>query len=254
MHRWQLLPSLSQTPELMKPTDCPLYWPAEFAQTTAMRCVALGDDRFNSTAQQLLSVRLRIISAVRQQIPGSFAWGSNSPAHRRHRINHGNQLLAVIFVGTSHFRHQRRTVQIDQQMVLRACFTAINRAGAGIGAPKKARMYEASAIKAAISKSPAARRSASNNSCNFCQTPALFQSRKRRQQVIPEPQFISAGRSSQAMPVLSTNKIPVRHARFDIAGRPGVPAARTGGNSGSILFQSSSVSKALAMSSSLTID
>ena len=42
------------------------------------------------------------------------------------------------------------------------------------------------------------------------QTPACCQSRRRRQQVIPEPHPISRGRSSQGIPVLRTNTIPVR--------------------------------------------
>ncbi len=42
------------------------------------------------------------------------------------------------------------------------------------------------------------------------QTPASFQSWSRRQQVMPQPQPISAGRSSQGMPVLRTKRMPVR--------------------------------------------
>ena len=40
------------------------------------------------------------------------------------------------------------------------------------------------------------------------------------QQVMPDPHPISWGRSSQGMPVLRTNRIPVRHFRSSIRGAP----------------------------------
>jgi hypothetical protein len=60
-----------------------------------------------------------------------------------------------------------------------------------------------------------------------CQTPALCQSRKRRQQVMPQPQPISRGSISQGMPDFSTNRMPVSAAPCGprrAGGRPWVAA------------------------------
>jgi hypothetical protein len=63
----------------------------------------------------------------------------------------------------------------------------------------------------------APRRRASNTSCNRSHTPAACQSRRRRQQVMPEPHPISLGRLSHGIPVVSTNRIPVNTGRADTA-------------------------------------
>ena len=54
----------------------------------------------------------------------------------------------------------------------------------------------------------------------WSQTPAACQSRKRFQQVMPQPQPISCGKSSQGMPVLRMKMIPVRTLRSSRKGRP----------------------------------
>jgi hypothetical protein len=61
-------------------------------------------------------------------------------------------------------------------------------------------------------------------------TPAACQSRKRRQQVMPEPRPISLGKLAQGMPVRRTNTMPSSTLRSSRGGRP--PFGR-GGRSGS---------------------
>ena len=78
--------------------------------------------------------------------------------------------------------------------------------------------------------------------------PACCQSRKRRQQVMPEPQPTSCGRYSQRMPVFSTNRMPVKTARSGTRGRPGFSLSqRGGGSSGATTAQSSSLTNGLAI-------
>ena len=50
--------------------------------------------------------------------------------------------------------------------------------------------------------------------------PASCQSRNLRQQLIPEPQFISCGSIRQGIPLRRTNKTPWRQARSDKRGLP----------------------------------
>lgn len=79
-------------------------------------------------------------------------------------------------------------------------------------------------------------------------TPASCQSRSRRQQLIPQPQSISAGSTSQGRPERSTNRIPVSAARFSIGRRPPFGRGRGGGRSGAIASQKSSGRNGRAMS------
>lgn len=93
----------------------------------------------------------------------------------------------------------------------------------------------------------ASRRRLSNSCWSRFQTPALVQSRKRRQHVMPLPQFISCGSISQGMPLLSTKMIPVRQARSGTRGRPPFGFGFSGGSSGSMISHSSSGTSGVAI-------
>ncbi|SNY66479.1 hypothetical protein SAMN05421748_13047 [Paractinoplanes atraurantiacus] len=71
-------------------------------------------------------------------------------------------------------------------------------------------------------------------------TPALFPSRKRRQQVMPQPKPSSLGDHSQWMPVNRTNKMPHKTLRSSTGRRPGSERGGCLGSSGSIRAQRSS--------------
>ncbi len=85
--------------------------------------------------------------------------------------------------------------------------------------------------------------------CKRSQTPAPCQSRNRRQQVMPLPQPISRGSISQGMPLLSTNRIPVKAARSSTGGRPRLPGPdRWTGNSGAMIARRASSTNVFAIS------
>jgi hypothetical protein len=83
------------------------------------------------------------------------------------------------------------------------------------------------------------------------QTPSFCQSRRRRQQVIPEPRSICGGSISQGIPVISTNRMPVSTARSGIGGRPPLGRGLRGGSNGSMAFHSSSERIGLAIKPSI---
>jgi hypothetical protein len=83
--------------------------------------------------------------------------------------------------------------------------------------------------------------------CNSSHTPASCHSLSLRQQVIPEPQPISLGSISQGIPLLSTNRMPLRAARSSMRGLPPWGLGGSSGSSGSIISQSSSLTSSLAM-------
>ena len=70
--------------------------------------------------------------------------------------------------------------------------------------------------------------------CKRSQTPARCQSRRRRQQLMPQPQPISGGRSSHWIPVFKTNKMPVSAARSGMRGRPPRADGRCTGSQGTM--------------------
>jgi hypothetical protein len=80
-------------------------------------------------------------------------------------------------------------------------------------------------------------------------TPASCQSRSRRQQVMPHPQPISWGKSSQGMPVRRTNRMPVSAFRSSTGFRPGYRKRRRlgGGRMGLTSDHSSSVTTSRAI-------
>ena len=65
-------------------------------------------------------------------------------------------------------------------------------------------------------------------------------------------QPISCGKSSQGMPVLSTNRMPVRHTRSSTGGCPPLGLGVRLGSSGSTNPHNSSGTSSLAIASSVT--
>src|SRR5207237_7593017 len=128
--------------------------------------------------------------------------------------------LAVVVVGRGLPVGQRRAMPLDQDVIFRAGLAAIGRIGAGLGPPLLARRLALSRLPRLQSIRSASPSRSSNRVCSRCQTLARFQSRSRRQQVIPLPQPISRGKYSQGRPVFSTNRIPVSAARSGTRGRP----------------------------------
>lgn len=77
-----------------------------------------------------------------------------------------------------------------------------------VAAPTFRRTWDASTHARDQSTRLAAFSSATNVRCSWSNTRAACQSHNRRQHVIPEPKPSSRGRSSQPIPVNSTNRIP----------------------------------------------
>jgi hypothetical protein len=146
----------------------------------------------------------------------------------------------------------RNPRSVSQQVAFRTRLAAIRRVRSGVRPPKTARTEQLSSTATSRFSSP----DCPNSSSNVCQilihNPDSCQSRSRRQQVIPEPQPISRGRYSQGVPVLRTNKIPVKHARSETRGRPPFGLAGSSGSRGAIRSHNSSGTSGFAIRSSLT--
>jgi hypothetical protein len=166
-------------------------------------------------------------------------WSPGLP-DRRYSINHLLQHDTVVDVGSCQADRERDALRIGEDVTLGARLAAICRARACRRAPLLAATDALS--RAARLKSIALRRPSRSRSTRWrrSQTPVLCQSRKRRQQVIPEPQPISWGSISQGIPERSTNRMPVSEARSGTRGRPPLGFGGSGGSSGSITAQRAS--------------
>lgn len=238
----------AQAAELMEPTQSPFHYPACFAQTAAMQGALTRQTIAHTPALQPAMVSPIAISAITLHHIGSLTRPTSFARNRWNRQQQRFERCAVMHVGGSQLRAQRNALGIGAKMMLTARFAAIRRVWSRLKPPKTARtLLESTTARDQSIRSAICNRR-SNSRWSFSQTPAFCQSRSRRQHVMPLPHPISNGKSRQAIPLLSTNRIPVSTARSDIGLRPGFLRRRFFfGINGSMINHSESSSSALAI-------
>ncbi len=175
-----------------------------------------GDTGPDATDAAVLAAAPVVVALVGVQFVGPSPWpAAPSVPHQGNGIQRRRQHAAVVLVGWPDQPTRWRAAGIDRDV--------------------------------AFTSRPAACRHSSNTWCRATHTPALCQSRRHRQQLMPEPQPISTGSISHGRPDFSTNRMPVRVARFDRRGRPPFGFGAPGGKSGAIATHKSSGTRGLAM-------
>ena len=159
---------------------------------------------------------------------------------RRDGIDEREQLGRVVSVGRREVNGQGDAVAVDDQVVLGAGLTAVDRVRAGRLAPLLARTLRLSTLARLQLTAASSPNQLSKVSCSRRKTPASCQSRSRRQQVVPLPQPSSVGSSRQGQPVRRTKMMPSSAARSGKRGRPPLGLGGSRGSSGSIASQRSS--------------
>ena len=172
------------------------------------------------------------------------------PLHWRDGVDHALEALAVVDVRRAEREGKGDAARVGEDVALCPRPASICRVRAGLFAPLFAGTLALSSAARLQSMALARPRRSSRTWCRRSQTPARCQSRRRRQHVIPEPQPISAGSISQGMPLLSTNKMPLSVARWEIGGRPPFGFGRSGGIRGAIRVHNSSETRGPAMPAS----
>jgi hypothetical protein len=242
----------TQTSVLMQPRKTAFNYPTVNSQAAAVLSSALGKQRYNPFSAKLSTMWFAVIGPVSQCTIRTFNRPANLACDWGYAIDQWHQLCDIMTVGTSQFYRKRDAISVCYQMVFRALFAAIRGVWTGFCPPKTARTEPESTTARQKSILSACRSLLNRIWWILFHTPAFCQSRRRRQQVIPEPQPICSGKSSQAMPVLSTKRIPVSAARSGIGFLPGYRNLRFFfGINGSIIFHNWSSSIGLAMSSLL---
>ena len=232
----------SKTMEIMEPSMSTFDYPSIFSKATAMLSAALRKNGFDTPIAQFLSVYFGVVSAIGIDDLRLLQRASADTTDGWNRINERQQLCDVMAISTGQDDRERHPICIGSDMVLGARSPTIYGVRPSFWPAPMARTEDESRITREKSIWPAVRNSASSSSCNRSHTPASCQSRKRRQQVTPEPQPISAGRSRQRIPVRNTNKMPLNAARSGTGLRPGYFSRRGFGcgSKGSIRFHNSS--------------
>src|SRR5262245_52442379 len=192
-------------------------------------------------------MRLRIIPTIALHALRSLTRTPLLSFDGLNSIDQGEQLGNVVRVGTGQYHSQRNAVGVGDYMVLAAALAAIRGIRAGFLPPITAFKAALSTIARDQSIWSARCSSSKRMWCNLSHTPAFCHATNRRQHVMPEPQPISFGKSSQAMPVLSTNKMPVNASRLPTGGRPPLRDFFNRGIIGSQIIHSSSETRSFAM-------
>ncbi|MDQ0605181.1 hypothetical protein QF037_009526 [Streptomyces canus] len=242
------LPADAQAAEPVQQRDRSFHDPAVHAQAGAVPGAAPGEVRGDLEPADLVPVDLVVIAAVGVQVLGAAQWPAALAADRRDGPISGISWVTSLRLPPVVIAASGMPCASTIRWCLLPALPRSTGDGPVAGPPFIARMWLESTAAREKSSRSAARSSESSSSCRRCQTPASFQSRSRRQQVIPEPKPSSWGRNSQRISVYSTNRIPHSTLRLSRRLRPGRRGLRgTTGSSGSMrAHNSSSISHGLA--------
>jgi hypothetical protein len=200
------------------------------------------------SAPQLLTRCSRIIPSVSLKLQRSPARPTTLALHCRNGIHQFESLSHIVGVSTSEPSGQRDPLSVSYDMMLATSLRPVGRVWARLVPPKTARTEALSSTALRQSNRPASCSRSKQARWMASHTPRRCQSRRRRQQVMPLPQLISRGNSSQGMPVLSTSRMPVRAWRAGTRGLPplSLGLGGSGGSNGWINSHSSSNTIGLA--------
>jgi len=226
--------------ELVQPGEGALDHPAMAAEAGAVLGVAPRDLRSDPALAELAATAWVVVGAIAGDPVGPPARSADLAAHRRDAIDERNQLRAVVTVTAGERPRERDPAALDEEVMLGARPSAVNRARARRAAPLFACTWLESTTARVHSICPAARSRSSNNRCSRSHTPACCHSSSRRQQVTPEPNPSSCGKCRHAIPVWSTNRIPDSVCRSGWRLRPPGRERSFLGNSGSTSSHNSS--------------
>ena len=233
---------------LRKPGKCALHNPPVSSQLLAALYALSCYTALYPTFPQSPFALLVIVSFVGMQLLGTLP--RPSPTRTLDGLYGVDELLKdhrVVGIGGGEDRGERDPFSVRNKVALRALLSLIRRIRSGFCAPLLAGMLAESTEARSQSMRSASPRRSRRVRCSLSHTPASCHSRKRRQQVMPDPQPISWGSISQGMLLFSTKTMPVRAAQSSMRGLPPRGFGASGGRSGSMVSHSSSVTSSLAI-------
>jgi hypothetical protein len=163
-----------------------------YAQAGAVGLASTGYPRPDSFGAYCRAVLVVVVGPVSEQLVGPLAWPA---ADGWDLADQRQQFGDVVAVAAGQGCTQRDAGALGQDVVLRARPGAVDRARTAFGPRRAARTWEESITALDQPRLPAPCSSARRSSCSCCHTPAWFHSSRRRQQVIPNPNPSSWGKT-----------------------------------------------------------
>ena len=233
--------------EAVQPREGALDNPPVLSQPLAAFHATAPDARLDPALVAGTAAAGVIVAFVGVQLARASARSAPFARHGRDRVEQVLERHAVVRVGPGQREGKRDAAPVGGEVALGSCLAAIRRVRAR-GRPPLFAGTDALSMQARFQSIRSAACSLRSNSrCKRSHTPASCQSRSLRQQVTPEPQPISDGNISHAMPERRTKRMPVSAARFGTTGRPPFGFGGPGGSNGSTINQSSSDTSGVAM-------
>ncbi|REG61225.1 hypothetical protein B0G80_4061 [Paraburkholderia sp. BL6669N2] len=164
--------------------------PADFAETAAMGFATPGDRCGDAGGVQGPAILVVAISAIRIDSGRLAKWSTAQATNRRDRIDQWKQLRDVVAIRASQDDRERRTVGVGGNVMFGTGSPTIGGVRSGFSPAPTARTEVEPMTTREKSIRSAARNFASRISWSRSQAPACCQSRKRRQQLISDPQPI----------------------------------------------------------------
>ncbi len=158
MDRGVALIANPQAPEVVQVCETALDDPALAAEPRTMLCAASADDRCDAAGPQQAAVSVVVVSAISQQAIGLLAGPASFARHGpgMQVVQQWDQLGDVVAVAGGERDGKRDARRVDQQMMLGAQTSAIDRGWPGQEPPKSARIWEPSTLARDQSIAPAA--------------------------------------------------------------------------------------------------
>src|SRR5262245_28213524 len=202
-----------------KPSHRTFHHVTGLAQAAAMRTAARSQQTNDQTRHHHRddpgkTVGTITLNGLRLPVLLAFA-----VRHLRKPIKHRLEHFLVPLVRWPRSNDQRDTLFVADQMAFTAIFPAIRGVRARVHPPKTARTDALSTTTSVMTRALALAKPRNSLRCTWSQTPALVQSRSRRQQVVGLTPN-SAGKNLQAHPLRSTYKMPSKQARSSHGGAP----------------------------------
>ncbi len=192
----------------MRTLDDPTMPPQPFAAFDTAAC----DTGLDAALSQITSATSEVMPFVSVRFARALARLTVQARYRRNGIKRGLECHRIVSFGSRDRDSQRNAACIYDDVSLRFELAAVGRVGAGFLAPGLETLAPSMLTRSqSIWSCSRSRRSIAKYS--RCHTPAVCQSCRRRQHVMPLPKPSSCGRSSHGIPVRSTYRVPLSAAR-----------------------------------------
>ena len=210
----------TQAAKLVKPTEGSLNHPAIHTQATPVGRPPLGQLRVDPPVAQLLPLLFVVKTPVAHRMVRSLAGVARLAGDGGNGIHQRHGQVGIRRVRRDRIGDQGHALAVGDDGVFAPQFRAIDGAGAGFFTPTHGadvtRVHDEPLEVDPVGLTEVGQQ----DRVDLVPDAGGLPSRKRFQPVMPQPQPISWGKSSQGRPVLRMKMIPVRTLRSSSGGRP----------------------------------